>query len=246
MFVAKLNNSLSSLTYATYLGGSGTVVGEAAIAVNQSREAYVIGETASTNFPTTPGPFKRPGRADGRIRHSPECQGVCTHLFHLFGRSGEEDGYGLSVDSSGYAYVAGGTISSNFPQVKSLQDKNGTTDAFVTKFLPDGSGLIYSTYLGGSGFENVKGIAVDGDGAAYVSGDTTSADFPRVNPIQGTYGGNGDGFVSKLALAGDSLTLVYSTYLGGSENEEVEAIAVDQQGAAYVTGGTGIRPFSQC
>jgi hypothetical protein len=81
-------------------------------------------------------------------------------------------------------------------------------------------------------------IAVDTAGVAYVCGDTTSADFPRVNPIQGTYGGNGDGFVAKLALAGESLTLVYSTYLGGSEDEEVEAIAVDQQGAAYVTGGT--------
>ena len=149
-----------------------------------------------------------------------------------------ESGQGIAVDSSDCAYVIGGTTSSNFPQVKSLQGKNGPNDAFVTKLLADGSGLIYSTYLGGSGQEYGKGIAVDGAGAAYVCGDTTSTDFPRQSPIQGTYGGDSDGFVAKLALAGDALTLVYSTYLGGSGEEEANGIAVDQQGAAYVTGST--------
>ena len=84
---------------------------------------------------------------------------------------------------------------------------------------------------------------MDGAGAAYVCGDTTSTDFPRQNAIQGTYGGDGDGFVAKLALAGDALTLVYSTYLGGSGEEEANGIAVDQQGAAYVTGSTDSADF---
>jgi hypothetical protein len=245
-FAAKLNNSLSTLHYATYLGGYGNNVNEFgdAIAVNQSGEAYVAGKTGSTTFPTTTGAWQTNigGLVDTFVTRLNDSGSGLLYSTYLGGSGWEECG-AIAVDSSGCAYVVGNTESTNFPRVKSLQEKSGPTDAFVAKLLPDGSGLVYSTYLGGSGTELGMSIAVDTAGVAYVCGDTTSADFPRVNPIQGTYGGNGDGFVAKLALAGESLTLVYSTYLGGSEDEEVDAIAVDQQGAAYVTGETGSADF---
>jgi hypothetical protein len=87
------------------------------------------------------------------------------------------------------------------------------------------------------------GIAVDGTGAAYVVGGTESTDFPRHNPIQGTLGGPYDAFISKLALEGNTLTLVYSTYLGGSGGDWADAVAVDKSGAAYVLGGTDSSDF---
>ena len=110
-------------------------------------------------------------------------------------------------------------------------------DAFVTKFNPSGSALVYSTYLGGSDGEDVYAIAVDSSGNAYVAGDTWSTNFPTQNPYQGTNaGGYSDAFVTKFNSSGS--TLVYSTYLGGSDGDEAYAIAVDSSGNTYVAGLT--------
>jgi len=154
------------------------------------------------------------------------------------GGSDYDFGYGIAVDGSGNAYVTGYTGSTDFPTAGPLQAANagGDYDAFVSKFNAAGSALTYSTYLGGSGGDSGRGIAVDGSGNAYVTGQTASTDFPTAGPLQAAMAGDWDAFVSKLNAAGSALT--YSTYLGGWFGDEGHGIAVDGLGNAYVTGGT--------
>jgi hypothetical protein len=151
--------------------------------------------------------------------------------------------YGIAVDSAGNPYVTGGTGSTSFPTVNPFQGKNaGGGEVFVTKFNAAGSALVYSTYLGGSGYDIGWGIAVDSAGNASVTGYTSSSNFPTLHALQPTYGGLGDAFVTKLNAAGSGL--IYSTYLGGSSTESAsysiwaDGIAVDGTGNTYVTGRT--------
>jgi len=133
--------------------------------------------------------------------------------------------------------VTGRTSSSNFPTTSPIDGAlGGSIDVFVTKINPAGSAHVYSTYLGGNGIEEGFGIAVDSSGSAYVTGETQSADFPTTSPIQGTFGGNQDAFVTKINPAGSAH--VYSTYLGGVSQDIGRGIAVDSSGSAYVTGNT--------
>jgi Beta-propeller repeat len=159
------------------------------------------------------------------------------------GGSDTDSGYGITVDSEGNAYVTGITYSTDFPTKNPLQAaKAGGFDAFVAKINPTGSALVYSTYLGGSDYDQGKGIAVDSAGNAYVTGATISTDFPTMNPLQPAYGGGQeDAFVAKINPTGSAL--VYSTYLGGSNVEEGDGIAVDSAGNAHVTGVTGSNDF---
>jgi uncharacterized protein (TIGR03437 family) len=143
------------------------------------------------------------------------------------------------VDSSGNAYVTGYTSSTDFPTANAFQAAfgGGFRDAFVAKLNATGSALVYSTYLGGSGWDQGAGIAVDSSGNAYVTGYTNSTDFPTANAFQAALGGFGDVLVTKFNAAGSAL--VYSTYLGGgNSNDEGYGIAVDSSGNAYVTGRT--------
>src|SRR5208283_4175598 len=123
------------------------------------------------------------------------------------GEYGSNGGAGIAVDSSGSTYVTGYTWSTNFPTVNPLRATNNTSHktAFVSKLNAAGSALVYSTYLGGTFFDQGQGIAVDASGNAYVTGWTQSADFPTVNPLQATHHGGGDAFVSKLSAAGSAL-----------------------------------------
>jgi len=171
------------------------------------------------------------------------------------GGNSDDEGYGVTVDASGNAYVTGTTFSSDFPTTTgALQSSyGGNGDVFVSKLNAAGSALVYSTYLGGRGSEGGVGfigkrIAVDASGNAYVTGYTSSSDFPTTpGAFQTTYGGNSDVFVSKLNPTGSSL--VYSTYLGGSGPENGDnqegggGIAVDASGNAYVTGDTDSSDF---
>jgi len=158
------------------------------------------------------------------------------------GGSDEEQGQGIAVDSVGNAYVAGFTFSTNFPTANPLQAANGGGyDAFVSKVNASGSALVYSTYFGGSGFDQGQGIAVDASGNAYVTGITQSTNFPTANPLQATIGGFQDAFVARLNTAGSAL--VYSTYLGGSDFDSGYSVAVDASGNAYVTGITQSTDF---
>jgi len=154
-----------------------------------------------------------------------------------------DDAYGLAIDSTGAAYIAGQTRSTTFPTTAgALQGAAaGSTDAFVAKLNPAGSALVYSTYLGGSGSDIGQAIAVDSGGNAYVAGQTGSSNFPVAHAYQGSIAGGLDAFVTKLNPAGNAL--VYSTYLGGSNDDQAYGIAVDGGGAAVVAGGTGSTNF---
>jgi len=146
------------------------------------------------------------------------------------------------VDGAGSAYVTGTTRSRDFPLHNSLQGASaGGADAFVVKLTPAGDALAYSTLLGGSRDDGRNAIAVDAAGAAYVVGVTWSRDFPLQRPLQATFGGRTDAFAAKLAPAGD--TLVYASYLGDRHHERARGVAVDADGAAYVTGRAESRSF---
>lgn len=148
---------------------------------------------------------------------------------------GDAAGSGIAIDSSGAAYVTGSLVSAAFPVVSAYQTFQGAADAFVAKINPAGTQLVYSTFLGSNGNDYGIAIAVDGAGAAYVLGATSSSTFPTKNPYQ-TFRGDQDAFVTKLSAAGSAL--VYSTYLGGALREEPGAIGIDPLGSAYITGGT--------
>jgi hypothetical protein len=163
------------------------------------------------------------------------------------GGSSDDFGQGIAIDSAHNAYVTGSTSSIDFPTANPLQPGSGggncsdqgfavCPDVFVAKLASNGSALVYSTYLGGNGFDRGFGIAVDPVGNAYLTGDTTSTNFPTVDPLQPGFGGVFDAFVAKLNTAGTAL--VYSTYLGGSFSDVSIGIAVDAAGDAYVTGQT--------
>jgi len=163
---------------------------------------------------------------------------------YLGGR-GEDDGYGIAVDSAGNAYITGFTNSADFPTTPGAFQTTCCGeygDAFVAKLNPSGSALVYSTYLGGSQYDSGTGVAVDSAGNAYVVGFTESNDFPTMNPLQPAYGGgNTDVFVAKINPSGSAL--VYSTYLGGNQLDNVGGVAVDSAGNAYVTGFTDSPDF---
>jgi hypothetical protein len=236
-FVAKINAAGSALVYSTYLGGSGGD-GGSGIAVDSAGNAYVTGTTASTDFPLM-NPLQGAFGGGGQHAFVAKLNATGTALVYstYLGGSGNDYGYGIAVDSSGNAYVTGGTYSTDFPTKNPLQGANaGGFDTFVSKINAAGSALVYSTYLGGSGYDGSTGIAVDSAGNAYVVGWTGSTNFPTKNPLQPANAGGYDAFVSKINAAGSAL--VYSTYLGGSGNDGGTGIAVDSAGNAYLTGFT--------
>jgi hypothetical protein len=157
------------------------------------------------------------------------------------GGTGDDDGAGIVVDADGYAYVIGETSSADFPTTAGAfrPTRGGLNDVFVAKVDPAGSGLVYATYVGGTGDDAGAAIAVDAAGNAYLTGKTASNDFPTTagafQPSSlGRLGNTTAAFVAKLNATGSAL--LYSTYLGGDNSDEAGAIAVDQAGNAYVTG----------
>jgi hypothetical protein len=199
-FVTKLNISGSALEYSTYLGGSNWDEGFG-IAVDSSGNAYVTGRTYSTNFPTQ-NPYQGThggGGLDAFVTKLNSAGSALSYSTYL-GGSGDDGGFDIAVDSSGNAYVAGYTFSTNFPTQNPYQDsKGGDVDAFVTRLNISGSTLEYSTYLGGSSYDYGIGIAVDSSGNAYVVGHTASTNFPTQSPYQGTFGGGSyDAFIASF------------------------------------------------
>jgi beta-propeller repeat-containing protein len=201
-FVTKLNATGTALLYSTYLAGSNQDIAWA-IAVDSGGNAYVTGETFSSDFPTTTGAYQTSlaGRSDAFVTKLNATATALTYSTYL-GGSGGDGGLGIAVDSTGDAYVTGGTSSSNFPTTAGAYQTSysGNTDAFVTKLNAAGSALSYSTYLGGSGEDAGRGIAVDNTGDAYVTGGTSSTNFPTTaGAYQSSYSGNTDAFVTKIA-----------------------------------------------
>ena len=244
-FVAKLGPGGNSLVYCTYLGGRGDDRAFG-IAVDSWGNAYVTGWTGSSSFPTVaPVQSTLAGGKDAFVAKLNSAGNALVYSTYL-GGGASDSGNGIAVDSSGNAYVTGYTYSMNFPTLSAFQTSNhGPQNAFITKLSPAG-GMLYSTYLGGNGNDSAAAIAVDAAGSAYITGGTTSTNFPTAAPIQPASGGNQDAFVSKLNPAGNGL--VYSTYLGGSGGmvgsmEAGTGIALDATGAAYVTGVTSSTNF---
>jgi uncharacterized protein (TIGR03437 family) len=245
-FVTKLNTTGTAFSYSTYLGGNGLDYGNA-IALDSSGNAYVTGSTLSTNFPTTTGALQTAfGGASSTSASLGDAfvtklnsAGAAVMYSTYLGGNGGDAGTGIAVDSSGNAYVAGSTQSTNFPSVNPFQAAlAGSQNAFISKVNSTGSALAYSTYLGGTGADQANSIALDSSGNAYVTGATSSTNFPLTSgAFQINFaGGSNDAFVANLAAAGSGL--LYSTYLGGSGDDRGLGIAVDASGNAYVTGNT--------
>jgi hypothetical protein len=273
-FVAKLSSGGDSLLYSTYLGGTVSPLcysyiypaeqGGQSITVDKDGNAYVSGATTAADFPVTPGAFRTKYQASALVAPNgfvSKLNPTGTALVYstYLGGSGSgaecyvegDEAYAITIDTLGDAYVAGSTVSSDFPVTTgALKTANTGGNAFVTKLNPTGSAEIYSTYLGGSGHDRLNGttgdfavaIAVDPSGDAYVDGVATSSDLPATAGViyptpPGQPGSFVDSsFVAKLNPEGSSLD--YLTYLG-QPNSSISGLAIDSSGDAFVTGATG-------
>jgi hypothetical protein len=242
-------DSSGSLLYSTYLGGSS---GDKAFgaAIGPKGHLHLTGWTSSTNFPTV-GPLQPPGGAMDafvtrlEVGETTTSLGYSTHLGGAYGDYGET----IGVDGKGNAYVAGGTSSSDFPKQNPISNKFGggkcpsgwkgacplSQDAFVSSLDPQGKSLVYSTLLGGNGYEVARDLAVNEAGYAYVTGWTASAKFPLKDAVQATPGGQTDVFVHTFKPNG---ALAFGTLLGGSDYEYGLGVTFDGLGHVFGTGTT--------
>ncbi len=243
-FVTEINSAGTALIYSTYIGGSESDTATAIALYNGN--VLITGYTDSVDFPTkaptgigTALPFQQTygGNTDAFIAQLDATGSTLVYSTYL-GGSGLDQGQGIAVDSSGNAYVTGSTQSTNFPvTANALQSNiNGSQNAFVTKMNFTGEALIYSTYLGGSEADTAQAIQVDSSGNMYIAGYTFSGNFPTASPIQKTIGGAADAFVAELNAAGSALT--FSTFLGGTGNDEAYGLALDGSNNIYITGST--------
>lgn len=244
-FVAILNAAGSRLLYSTYFGG-GNHEESYGIAVDRSRNVYVTGVTASTNFPTTAGAFQTAlgGPLDAFVTKLNPAAYVSLIYSTYLGGAGPDIGFGVAADKAGDAYVTGTTESPNFPATTGASQTiyGGAGDAFVTKLNASGTAQLFSTFAGGGSLDIGFGIAADSAGSAYVTGATGSADFPvtagGTSPIKSE---GDDAFVIKLNAAGSSAD--YSRFIGGDKNDVGLSVAVDAAGNAYITGSTDSSDF---
>ncbi len=256
-FVVKFEPVGSNLTYATFLGGGYGDSGDR-IVVDAVGSAYVTGYTGSVDFPTTPSAFDTSFNGNGdafvvKLNHAGSGLAYASFL----GGGDWDNGSAIAVNGHGNVYVTGITVSTDFPTTDGAFDRTfgegtcGTPtyatvckDVFVTRMNGNGTALVFSTYLGGSGDgtgiygDSSRAITVDNAGNAYVTGWTDSVDFPITpDAFDTSFNGFSDAFVSKLNPAGS--TLIYSTFLGGSSGDSGHGIAVDGAGSVYVTGDAG-------
>lgn len=240
-FVTKLDASGTNLLYSTFLGGGGPDEGNA-IALDGSGNIYVAGDTASADFPTNETTAVFGGGYDAFLV---KLNTASTNLIYstYLGGSGNDYVFGLGLDSSGDAILGGVTTSFDFPITNAFQTNfaGGTYDGFVTKISSDGATRLFSTYLGGDGNDEISRLALDNAGNIYLTGLTTSTNFPTSSALYSTNNGAEDAFVVKFDSTGTNL--VYSTYLGGVFNDEGWSIAVDTNGSAYVVGLTSSTNF---
>ncbi len=269
-FVAKINSTGTALDYSTYLGGSATstITG---IAVDASNSAYVTGYTSASDFPSSKGAFQISNKASslqtGFVTKLNTAGTALTYSTYL-GGSAQDQLNAIAVDSTGNAYVAGSSLSTDFPTTPGAFQTANKTDPVswspcLTKVNPTGTGLVYSTYFGGngqgffsgSGLNTASAIALDASGDAFVTGTTTALDFP-ISPraFQGLEGSIGFNvwfsYATEFNASGSDI--VYSTYLTGSDpkwgicQDPISGlswtmglgIAVDASGNTYVVGST--------
>jgi hypothetical protein len=249
-----------TLVYSTYLGGSNSDT-IAAIAVDGSGNSYLTGYTFSTDFPVTPGAYETTDKDlkssvfVTKLNSSGSALIYSTYLSGTGGPSGGDSGQSIAVDAAGDAYVTGYTYSSDFPATTgAYQTKNNGaaasgTNSFVTKLNPTGTGLLYSTFLGGSVGDYATSIAIDTAGDAYVAGVAFSANYPVTTGVyqttnKGAADYYGTAFVTKLNPTASGL--VYSTFVGGSTDyisQAIVRVAVNPAGDAYLFGDVGSTDF---
>jgi hypothetical protein len=241
-FVTKLSPDGSTVIYSTYLGGGGGANDNdllQSMTVDPDGNVYLTGNTYATDYPTANAyQTNNAGGSDIFLTKIDPTGSTLIYSTYL-GGSNFDFAFDVAVDASGSTYLTGYVISSDFPTTAGAYQPGfggGAGDAYVTKFSPDGKSLIYSTYIGGSDYDQAYGIAVDGDGNAYIAGVTASLNFPLANAYQGIIGGNRDVFVTKLNPAGSQL--VFSTYLGGALDDQCSAMTIDRAGNVYLTGRT--------
>jgi hypothetical protein len=255
-FLSKLSPDGSSLLYSTYLGGSD---GDGAwgVAADNSGNAWLTGETFSGNFPTTPGAYDTSCGSDGSCDATGDAyvarldttqSGPASLVLSTFlGGSAEDQGFGIALGAGNTIYLTGRTASTDFPHPGGYQASNGggSYDAFFAKLAADGASLLYATYLGGEGYDDAYTVSVDGSGKAWLIGTTGSSTLlTTVNAFQGSFGGVFDAYFAQIdpAVAGAG-SLLYSTYLGGSDDDEGYGLVRDGSGAAYLTGFTASTDF---
>ena len=255
MFLTKFNPTGSSLLFADYFGGTGGGDEAYGVALDSSGNAYVTGDATSSDFPVVNAYQSTLSGSQDAFLVKFAANGSSLLYSTYLGGSNSEAGYAVSVDPAGEAVIAGTTQSTDFPMATPYQSSVSADQfgdwgvyGFLTKFAANGASLVYSTYLAGSALNTssctgcfpdteLLGVATDASGNAYVTGFTTTADFPVTSgAFTTTYPGyylSDVGFVSKLTSSGG---IGYSTYLGGLTSSFLNAIAVDTTGSAYVTG----------
>lgn len=253
-FVTELNPSGSGLVYSTYFGGTGDDFCFG-LALDPANGVYVTGQSFSTDLPTTGAgggsAYQNAlksliGSCNGFIAKLDTTKtGTASLVYSTYLGGGSADtGIDIAADPAGNAYVVGWGNSPDFPTTPGAPQtvNHGGFDAFITKLNPSGTSLVYSTLLGGSGDENLGGIAVDAGGNAYVAGDTTSIDFPTTSGAPQTVRpGTDNAFVTKLNPSGTAWA--YSTYLGGSNYDIGYDVKVNGSGEAYVVGSSASSNF---
>ncbi|MCG8348429.1 MAG: DUF6531 domain-containing protein, partial [Chloroflexales bacterium] len=238
-----------TLTYSSYLGGSGDE-DMGGVALGPDGTIALIGRTASTDFPITPGGQSDPARSEWDVfvtRLSADGRTLLSSTY-LGGRA-KDRGYGIAVATDGALLITGYTESSDFPTANAYQPtKKRNADTFVTKLAPDGRSLVFSTFLGGNKWDVATDIALDANDQPFITGMTQAHDFPTTpGAYQTRFGGASDAFVT--AFTADGRRLVYSTYLGGAHRENADygyyqgAIVVDDAGRASITGLTRSTDF---
>ena len=250
-FVLKIKSDGSGLVYSTFLGGS-LVDASQALAVDSTGSAYVAGFTSSSNFPTVNA--LQTALAGGQdifvTKLSPD--GASLVFSTYLGGTGLDTIAAIALDASNNVVLAGTTKSQDFPVVNALQPTltgtSGNSDAFVAKLKADGSALIFSTYFGGTGVDGATGVAVSSTGNVWVSGGTGSADLPVVNALQPTFGGGGvtnispgDAFLAEFK--GDGSALLFSTFWGGSGQEQATSLSLDSSDNVFLIGITSSPDF---
>ncbi len=242
-FVCSLTSSGSSLNYSTYLGGEASDNGWS-IALDSSGRACLAGETSSEDFPTA-NPYQASLNSSWDITVTRFSSSGSTIIYSTYLGGSDIDGTrGICLDSAGRAYLAGYTASSDFPTQNSYQAGHGggAFDSIALCLSSSGSSLIYSTFLGGSGYERGYGIALDSADRACLTGRTESPDYPTLNPYQASLAGTDpDVFLSSLSSSGSAL--VYSSYLGGSGEDYGRSISLDSAGGAWLAGYTWSTDF---
>jgi len=241
------------LIYSSFLGGRGYDQGNA-IAVDAIGNTYVTGRTNSPDFPLAPMGNFDPNQQRMFIAKLDVSGSTLLYADYFGGTSGNDDPYAIAVDSNGSAYVTGQAASSDFSVLNAYQPAlAGSANAFLTKFSADGSSLVYSTYLGGSGDDYARAIGVDSAGEATIGGVTQSPNFPMANAFQSSISPNQNGnwgnygFFSRFSADGSSL--IYSSYLAGNLNcddrpySSVNGLALDNSGNLYLAGTTDTNNF---